>query len=464
MKRLLRIYRRYCVTAVVLAIVLIGVNITGILGLSWYNMVHSDEGNRSKLTFRSVADQLVEKTQEGYALSEVGESYLEDSRAAFLMLLDERTGDILYSWNLPGKLNHTYDLGEVASFTRWYLEDYPVKVWDTQEGLLVVGSPVGSVVQFSVAYQRSQMETILQWIPVSLGLNLAVILLVVLILGQRFNRSLAPIDEGIEQLARGERVSIKEKGVVKELASNLNQASGILQEQSKRISRRDTARTEWIAGVSHDIRTPLSMILGYAENLENSSNLTEEEHRQASVIREQSIRIRRLIEDLNLTSKLSYQMQPLRAAVFRPSALLRQVVTEFFNQGLEEKYTIDLELEPALEEREVKGDVQLLKRAVENLIQNSVRHNPAGCHVRVTGSTDQGEIVIAVRDDGKGIPREVIRSLQEEKAPPKGIHIMGLRLVRQITQAHKGSFFILDDGNEVQIRLPGSIMSRDKKE
>ena len=58
----------------------------------------------------------------------------------------------------------------------------------------------------------------------------------------------------------------------------------------------------------------------------------------------------------------------------------------------------------------------------------------------------------------------MIRSLQEEKAPPKGIHIMGLRLVRQITQAHKGSFFILDDGNEVQIRLPGSIMSRDKKE
>ena len=75
------------------------------------------------------------------------------------------------------------------------------------------------------------------------------------------------------------------------------------------------------------------MILGYAENLENSSNLTEEEHRQASVIREQSIRIRRLIEDLNLTSKLSYQMQPLRAAVFRPSALLRQVVTEFFQSG-----------------------------------------------------------------------------------------------------------------------------------
>ena len=69
------------------------------------------------------------------------------------------------------------------------------------------------------------------------GTESAVILLVVLILGQRFNRSLAPIDEGIEQLARGERVSIKEKGVVKELASNLNQASGILQEQSEAISR-----------------------------------------------------------------------------------------------------------------------------------------------------------------------------------------------------------------------------------
>ena len=52
----------------------------------------------------------------------------------------------------------------------------------------------------------------------------------------------------------------------------------------------------------------------------------------------------------------------------------------------------------------------------------------------------------------------------EGQAAPEGIHIMGLRLVYQITQAHKGSFFILDDGKEVQIRLPGSIMSRDKKD
>ena len=198
---------------------LIGVNITGILGLSWYNMVHSDEGNRSKLTFRSVADQLVEKTQEGYALSEVGESYLEDSRAAFLMLLDERTGDILYSWNLPGKLNHTYDLGEVASFTRWYLEDYPVKVWDTQEGLLVVGSPVGSVVQFSVCLSKipdgddfavdSRQSGTESGGDFAGGADPGTAVQSLL---------WRPLTKGSKQLARGERVSIKEKGVVKELA------------------------------------------------------------------------------------------------------------------------------------------------------------------------------------------------------------------------------------------------------
>ncbi|MGI6012468.1 MAG: sensor histidine kinase [Ruminococcus sp.] len=453
MKRLLRIYRRYCITAVVLAVLLIVLNMAGMLILSWYNMTKAGNDSSSKWIFRGVADSLVEQNKEGYSLTDTGETYLADSQAAFLMLLDEKTGEILYSWHLPEKLNHPYNLGEVASFSRWYLEDYPVKVWNTENGLLVLGSQIGSVVQFSVSYQRSQIDTLLQWIPISLALNLAVILLMVLILGQRFNRSLSPIDSGIQQLARGEKLAIKGRGLVKELAQNLNQASDILQEQKRRVNRRDTARTEWIAGVSHDIRTPLSMILGYAENLENSGNLSKEERHQISVIKEQSIRIRRLIEDLNLTSKLSYQMQPLRMASYRPAVLLRQVVADFLNQGMEEKYEIELELEPGLEQYKKQGDVQLIKRAVENLIQNSIRHNPGGCRVTVRSWIYEERVVISVSDDGCGIPPEVKRSLIHEEQPPKGVHIMGLRIVKQIVEAHQGSFSLSEDGKEVQMRL-----------
>lgn len=453
MKRLLRIYRRYCAVAIMLVLLLIAMNVLGFLALSWYNLERSGENTPSKITFRSVSDDLVEKTGGEYSLSAVGEMYLKENEAAFLMLLDKETGEILYSWQLPGQLNHTYDLGEVASFTRWYLDDYPVKVWNTEEGLLVVGNQIDSVIQFSIAYSKTQMETLLQWIPIGLGLNLAVVLLVILVLGQKFNRSLAPIDSGIEQLSKGEKLSVQGRGLIKELADNLNQASDILQEQRERINRRDTARTEWIAGVSHDIRTPLSMIMGYAESMENSPNLSEKEKQQILVIKNQSIRIRRLIEDLNLTSKLSYQMQPLRLDIYRPAALLRQVVTEVLNQEIKEGDTIELELEPGLERYERKGDVQLLKRAVENLVNNSMRHNPPGCHVKVKSWVYEERIVISVLDDGCGIPSEVRRALMLEEQPSREIHIMGLRIAKQITEAHKGVFSISDDGKEVQMRL-----------
>ena len=86
----------------------------------------------------------------------------------------------------------------------------------------------------------------------------------------------------------------------------------MLEQQRWNLEKRDTARTEWISGVSHDIRTPLSMVMGYADNLENDAALPEEARKQAGIIKEQSLKIKTLIEDLNLTSKLEYQMQPLR--------------------------------------------------------------------------------------------------------------------------------------------------------
>ena len=249
-------------------------------------------------------------------------------------------------------------------------------------------------------------------------------------------------------------MNIHPKGVVKEVGEQLNRISLLLEKQKKDIARRDTARTEWIAGVSHDIRTPLSMILGYAENLAESGNLSEEERNQAKIIQEQSIRIRQLIEDLNLTSKLAYEMQPLRVEDYRPAALLRSVVAEFLNREEDERYELELETDRSLEQTKLSGDVQLLKRGVRNLIQNSIRHNPNGCRITVTCRQEEEDILISVADTGKGIPLPVREAILEEKEPPKGIHIMGLRIVQQIVKSHKGRLSISKDGREVEIFLP----------
>ena len=140
MKGLLKIYRRYLVTAIVLMILFVMINLAVLMALTANTVIEKNGERFPIMRFRATADQMVEKTDEGYALSEEGKSYFIQTEAVFAMLLDEDTGEILFSWNLPKTLDHRYDLADVASFSRWYLEDYPMKVWDTDNGLLAVGN------------------------------------------------------------------------------------------------------------------------------------------------------------------------------------------------------------------------------------------------------------------------------------------------------------------------------------
>ena len=92
---------------------------------------------------------------------------------------------------------------------------------------------------------------------------------------------------------------------MKEIASTINRTSDRLTAQREQLEKRDEARTEWISGVSHDIRTPLSLVMGYADMIERQSDTDTRIRKKAALIRGQSVRIRNLIEDLNLASNWS---------------------------------------------------------------------------------------------------------------------------------------------------------------
>jgi len=133
-------------------------------------------------------------------------------------------------------------------------------------------------------------------------------------------------------------VHVKEKGVLSELAKSINKTSEILQNQREQLRNKDTARANWIAGVSHDIRTPLSMIMGYTSQLKTSLNLSDETDKKLSVILKQSERIKNLINDLNLASKLEYNMQPFEQKKENVVAVVRQVVVDFLNMDIDESF------------------------------------------------------------------------------------------------------------------------------
>lgn len=180
---------------------------------------------------------------------------------AWAMLLGD-DGEILWSENLPEELNHAYTVPEVAAFSRWYLKDYPVMAYRNDFGLLVAGKEQGSMTRFDFYMDNDILYTLLSGVGPLLIVDLCLVAAICLILGWRGAKPLREAAAGIGQLAEGKEVHLPQSGAAAELAEKLNQTSRYLQKQNELIRRRDTTRANWIAGVSHDIRTPLALIMG----------------------------------------------------------------------------------------------------------------------------------------------------------------------------------------------------------
>ena len=366
------------------ALLILAVTLVGLFAFIYYN---TSAGLGWSAPMEDLSNTLTQ-TEGGYRFT--GEALLGEDRWA--MLLDGE-GRVVWSLRRPADVPEAYSLTDVAAFTRWYLRDYPVQCWVRGDGLLVVGSPKGSVWKHDIALH---METMLQlplWFAGFFLLALICVLgLAALVLRRWFRR---------EQQAR------------------------------------DAARSGWINGISHDIRTPLSVVMGYAAQMAADPGLPAERRRQAAILCRQSQAIRDLVNDLNLTMRLDCEMQVLRRECLQPAAFLRQTVADFLNSGLAEGFPLEVELpEASLPALEV--DAFLLRRAVNNLLSNCVRHNPPGCPIRV-GARAQGDQVILWVESAAaaGLPGQAAPEPPLE-ADGGAAHGTGLKLVAQIAAAHGG--------------------------
>ena len=367
------------VSALLIAVVIV----LGLLAFVWYN---SDGGRDWSAPLWEISDTLI---WDGTAYQFTGEELLEDRWA---MMLSEE-GQVVWSFRKPADLPEQYSLTDVASFTRWYLNDYPVQCRIRDDGLLVVGAPKGSVWKHDIAMS---VDTLLQTPFWAAGLFLlalgGVLGFAYLIVGRWFR-------------------------------------------QAQQV--RDAARSNWINGVSHDIRTPLSVVMGYSAQMEAAEELPPECRKQAGIIRAQSQVIRDLVNDLNLTMRLDCEMQALRKEPIQPTVFLRQVAADFLNGGLAEGFELEMDL-PETALPPIEADPFLLRRAINNLLTNCVRHNAPGGTIRLGARCTGTNLVLFVRGGtaaGRG-PVNADRQLDPDGGAPHGT---GLRLVAQIAATHGGT-------------------------
>lgn len=460
MKSIPKLIRRFVGMLLLSSILLIALNVIVLVIIA---SIQVPNGHPWKTADEAAA--ALQNTKNGYVLSDEVSSELK-SQNAWAIFIDNSTLQVVWQTdNLPDTVPMKYTISEIASLTRGYIDGYPTFTGEAKNGLMVLGYPKDRFWKHIWPSWDYRLIANFPKIALStLAANITLLLFIYVIANSKLLKSVKPITNGIQALPTGEPVHIKESGLLSELAANINRTSGVLQDQKYQLRKRETARANWIAGVSHDIRTPLSIVMGYAGQLENDPKLTDSERQKALVILKQSERMRNLINDLNLASKLEYNMQPLTPKKENAVAIIRQVVVDFVNTDIEDKYSIKWETDDNLSACFINADKALLKRAISNLIQNSINHNEKGCTIYVSVRTEKNNCIICIEDSGVGASEEQIEKLNTtphymvcDSNTTEQRHGLGLLIVKQIVASHHGKVIIEQShygGFKVYLFLP----------
>ena len=304
----------------------------------------------------------------------------------------DNSGNVIWQYNLPEEIPLKYSLQDVATFSKGYIKNYPVFTWKQENDLLVLGYPKNSYSKFVTNYlPLSAMQKTPIILFIMLVSNVTILFIVYYLSKRNVMLKVAPILNGLDKLSHGETVVLNINGELEDVGKRINETSLQLDKQNK-------SRANWISGVSHDIRTPLSMIMGYADRITSSLDVGENTRKQANIIKIQSVKIKNLVQDLNLVSQLNYNVQPVKQTPVHLCKMIREIVVEYLNNNLDNKFDFELNLNCNTEQISIIGDERLLYRAIQNIISNSINHNENGCTISVSLAVNGNNLILVISD------------------------------------------------------------------
>lgn len=442
---------KYLASFVGILLVLLFINAIA-FGWTFYGIMQKDYGDLSP-------QNMLEVTTASASLEGISSESSERLRSNHIwaIYLDVE-GNRVWDVDAPDAIPEYFTVQDVAVFAKGYLADYPVFIRNTDDGMLILGYPKDSYMKLSSNYfSLRAIETLPFFVIGILAADFAILFLAYFFSKKKILNNTEPIITSIEELGNGKPTALTVRGELSGVADSVNKASRILSKQNQ-------ARANWISGVSHDIRTPLSMIMGYAEQIAHAKNTDAHIQKEAEIIRQQSIKIKELVQDLNLVSQLEYEMQPIHKSSVRLASLLRSYAAELLNTGLPDEYSIGIEIASDADMLFFDCDARLISRAINNLIQNSIRHNPNGCDIMLGLSCTADTISLAISDNGVGLSAEKLKELSERPHYMESTddrldlrHGLGLILVHQIVNSHKGTMQIESEeqnGYKVTLTFP----------
>ncbi|NDJ77823.1 MAG: HAMP domain-containing histidine kinase [Chloroflexi bacterium] len=232
----------------------------------------------------------------------------------------------------------------------------------------------------------------------------------------------------------------------------------------ERVSITQAAQRDFLANVSHDLRTPLTSIQGFSQAImEGVAADPDTAQNAARIIYDEAGRLHRMVEDLLDMARIEAGRMDMRRQIVRLADLLQAVGDSLSVKAGEKGLTLEHHIPDDLPR--IAGDGDRLAQVFTNLLDNAIKHTPPGGTVTLEAETERHRLVVAVRDTGEGIPAEdlsrvferfyqVDKSRKRDRKTGTGL---GLAITRQIVESHGGTIQVaskVGEGTIFTVYLP----------
>jgi two-component system sensor histidine kinase BaeS len=317
-------------------------------------------------------------------------------------------------------------------------EGVPIDVEGSTVGWLMFESYGEPVAPSPESPESAFLKSVNQAIVLGALGAITVALLIGVLLARTISRPVRELTTATQMIAQGElghQVPVRRRDELGELAASFNQMSADL-------ARSTDLRQQMTADIAHELRTPLSLIMGYTEALSDAK--LEGTSETFDILHEEAQHLSRLVDDLRTLSLADAGELSLNRRSVRPQALLQRAATAYAAQA--QGQDVALQVEAGGDLPEVEVDPDRMAQVLGNLVSNALRYTPSGGEITLGAKSCPSALQLCVRDTGVGIAPEDLPHIfdrfyrgEESRYQEDGESGLGLAIAKSIVEAHGGT-------------------------